>query len=623
MSVSRATPRSRAGGASGQAFRSGGAAGSIGSAPGTSASRAFSPRLRCAIYTRKSTEEGLDQAFNSLDAQREACAAFIVSQAGLGWKLLPGHYDDGGISGGTMERPALQRLLQDIRDRQVDVVVVYKIDRLTRSLADFAKIVEVFDANGVSFVSVTQQFNTTTSMGRLTLNVLLSFAQFEREVTAERIRDKIAASRKKGMWMGGTVPVGYRVENRKLVIDEAAAAEVRMMFERYLELGSVPALARELNGGGEAMDKAPSLIHADTGQGRRRPAKTVSKGKLYYMLANPLYIGWVRHGGETYAGEHQPIIADDLFQAVQSRLTEQAPRSRGIPVQRDVHLLNGLLFDETGDRLSPIHARKAGKRYRYYISSRLKAGRSESGDGWRIPAMEIETIVIGQLKKLLCDKALMSSWMHEVCATASIEVGLAKAEDAASILDAIISSPEDMRAIIHMAIRRIDLAADRIRIAIDMSALADWLVSAVKPADLHPAELQHSRKSRSPAANDADHHIIDLPLAIRKRGIERRLVIEGPFVRRPDRALIDMIARAHAYLDALTDGQGIGRKDVAERFDVHPEDVSRLLPLAFLSPRIVEVILAGRQPADLSVRHLARDTELPMNWADQDKLLGM
>lgn len=267
MSVGRATPRSGAGG--GTAYFNG-------SAPGTSISRSSQPRLRRAIYTRKSTEEGLDQAFNSLDAQREACAAFIVSQAGLGWKLLPGHYDDGGISGGTMERPALQRLLQDICDRQVDVVVVYKIDRLTRSLADFAKIVEVFDTSGVSFVSVTQQFNTTTSMGRLTLNVLLSFAQFEREVTTERIRDKIAASRKKGMWMGGTVPVGYRVENRKLVIDEAAAAEVRMMFERYLELGSVPALARELNGGGEATDKASSLIHADIGQSRRRQARASS-----------------------------------------------------------------------------------------------------------------------------------------------------------------------------------------------------------------------------------------------------------------------------------------------------------------------------------------------------------
>lgn len=274
-----------------------------------------------------------------------------------------------------MERPALQRLLQDIRDRKIDVVVVYKIDRLTRSLMDFSRIVEIFDANTVSFVSVTQQFNTTTSMGRLTLNVLLSFAQFEREVTAERIRDKIAASKKKGMWMGGTVPFGYRVENRKLVIDEAAAAEVRKLFGRYLELGSVPALVRELNDLGGATDGcSSSLLHADTGQGRRRPARAVGRGKLYYMLSNPIYIGLVRHGGNVYPGEHDPIIENNIFEAVQAKLVEQAPRERGTPVQRDIHLLNGLLFDDTGDRLSPIHAGKAGKRYRYYISSRLKTG---------------------------------------------------------------------------------------------------------------------------------------------------------------------------------------------------------------------------------------------------------
>lgn len=282
-----------------------------------------------------------------------------------------------------------------------------------------------------------------------------------------------------------------------------------------------------------------------------------------------------------------------------------APRRQRRSVERDVHLLNGLLFDETGDRLSPIHARKAGKRYRYYISSRLKAGRSESRDGWRIPAIEIETIVLGQLKKLLCNKALVSSWMQEACDPASIETGLAKAEEATGALDATILSSEDMRAILHMAVRRIDLAPNRIRIAIDMSAMTDWLMTTAKPADVHPAELQHSRSSRLPGTADADHHIIDLPLAIRKRGTERRLVIEGPFVRHLDRALIDMVVRADAYLNALTDGQGVGRKDVAEHFGVHPEDVSRLLPLASLSPRIVEAILAGRQPADLSVRHLA------------------
>jgi DNA invertase Pin-like site-specific DNA recombinase len=247
--------------------------------------------VRCAIYTRVSTDQGLDQDFNSLDAQYDASQAYIRSQAHAGWTLIRTKYDDGGFSGGNTERPALQRLLDDIRAGRIDVIVVYKVDRLTRSLADFAKLVELFDKQNVSFVSVTQQFNTTTSMGRLTLNVLLSFAQFEREVTAERIRDKIAASKKKGMWMGGTIPLGYRVENRKLVINEIAALAVRNLFRRYLELGSVPALARELNDRDSADGTIASTLRADNGQGRRRPASMIGKGKLYYMLSNPIYTG--------------------------------------------------------------------------------------------------------------------------------------------------------------------------------------------------------------------------------------------------------------------------------------------------------------------------------------------
>ena len=280
-----------------------------------------SERLRCAVYTRKSTEEGLEQEFNSLDAQREACEAYILSQASLGWKLVVDRYDDGGISGGTLERPALQRVLQDIRDRKVDVVVVYKIDRLTRSLGDFSKIVEVFDVAGASFVSVTQQFNTTTSMGRLTLNVLLSFAQFEREVTAERIRDKIAASKKKGMWMGGSVPLGYRVEARKLIVDEHEASIVRYLFDRYLELKSVRGLAAEASARGFTVRP-----------GRRGPGEGATlvfgRGHLHHLLSNPIYIGSVRHKTQVYAREHQVIVEADTFAAAQLLLTTQAPRRR-------------------------------------------------------------------------------------------------------------------------------------------------------------------------------------------------------------------------------------------------------------------------------------------------------
>ena len=581
-------------------------------ASGSARPSASHPRLRCAIYTRKSTEDGLEQEFNSLDAQREACAALVTSQTGLGWKPVPERYDDGGISGGTMERPALQRLLVDIGDGKIDVVVVYKIDRLTRSLMDFARMVEIFDANNVSFVSVTQQFNTTTSMGRLTLNVLLSFAQFEREVTAERIRDKIAASKKKGMWMGGTIPFGYRVENRKLIIDEAAAAEVRTLFGRYLELGSVPALVRELNDEGRAATTTTttSLIHADTGQGRRRPAKSVVKGKLYYMLSNPIYIGRIRHGGNAYPGEHEPIVENAIFEAVQGKLAEQAPREGGMSVQRDIHLLNGLLFDDTGDRLSPIHAGKKGKRYRYYISSRLKAGRSGQADGWRIPAPEIEAIVLQQIRELLCDRTMLSCWMQEAGYAACIEAGLARAEEGLRLLEAA-SSSRDMHGTIRMAIRRIDLADNRVRIAMDKDAIVNWLAGIA-------AETYGG-------VSHPDLHIIDLPLSIRQRGVERRLVIEGQgtSLRRPDRPLMVMVARAHACLEALTDGQGLSRKEVAKRFGIHPEDVSRVLPLAFLSPRIIEAILIGQQPADLTARHLARNIELPIGWADQSKLLDI
>ena len=601
------------------------------SASATSAARPSQARLRCAVYTRKSTEEGLDQEFNSLDAQREACAAFIASQVGLGWKLVTDRYDDGGISGGTMERPALQRLLQDIRDRKIDVLVVYKIDRLTRSLADFAKIVEVFDAAGASFVSVTQQFNTTTSMGRLTLNVLLSFAQFEREVTAERIRDKIAASKKKGMWMGGTVPFGYRVRERKLVVEDAEAVEVQKLFARYLELGSVPGLARELNDRTGPAGSTLRLIHNDTGQGRRRAAKGVGNGKLYYMLANPIYTGRVRHGAEIHPGEHDAIITDATFEAVQARLADQAPRPRGTPVNRDLHLLNGLVFDETGDRLSPIHATKQGKRYRYYISARLKAGGGEQKDGWRIPASEIEAIVLQQLQRLLADEAMLSTWMHETGYLHCIEAGLAKASKGCGLL-AESAEPNRLRELISRLLRRIDLAKDAIKLTASRGAIVAWLVDT---ASSHTAERDcHASATAVPtdtelvsdnAAADAvdDLHVIELPLAIKQRGVERRLVIEGPHSSRyrPDQTLIDLVARAHVYLDALTGGRE--RQEIANSYGVHPENVSRLLPLAFLSPRILEAILTGQQPADLTARYLTRDIELPILWAAQHRMLGV
>ena len=373
------------------------------------ASRRSARRMRCAIYTRKSSEEGLEQAFNSLDAQREACAAFILSQKHEGWTVLPTLYDDGGFSGGTMDRPALQRLLGDIGAGKVDVVVVYKIDRLTRSLFDFAKIVEAFDARGVSFVSITQQFNTTTSMGRLTLNVLLSFAQFEREVAGERIRDKIAASKKKGMWMGGLPSLGYDVQNRKLVVNEEEALTVLHIFRRYVQLRSVRALQAELDAAG-IRSKRRTLADGTPYGGQK-----LSRGALYLMLQNRIYRGEITHKGNAYPGEHPAIVDKALWDQVQAILAEnRVNRATGSDAKHP-SLLVGLAFDENGERLTPSHAVKKGTRYRYYVSTSLITGAAKDrSKGRRIPAANLETLVITRLRTLLADQgAILDAIQNE------------------------------------------------------------------------------------------------------------------------------------------------------------------------------------------------------------------
>ncbi|UVK55384.1 recombinase family protein [Mesorhizobium sp. AR02] len=562
-------------------------------------------KLRCAVYTRKSSEEGLDQEFNSLDAQREACVAYISSQVGLGWKLISDHYDDGGISGGTLERPALQRLLQDVRDRRIDVVVVYKIDRLTRSLMDFAKIVEIFDASHVSFVSVTQAFNTTSSMGRLTLNVLLSFAQFEREVTAERIRDKIAASRKKGLWMGGRVPLGYEVRDRKLVVSGNDANMVRYLFRRYLELKSVLTLADEVNG--QQRDEAQTEPGSQGGA-RHGPW---SRGKLYYLLSNQLYIGRVKHHVEHFEGEHEAIIDTKEFAKVQELLAEQSPRrQRSSSNATDVHLLTGIVFDETGDRLSPAHASNHGKRYRYYVSARLKNSNSNKNDGWRIPSHELEAIVEHQLRQLLLDRSRLADWIQRYASVGHIQQAL-------DVAEAWIETKAAHETAIPLGsiFERITLSSDNISFQIDRKGLVAMLCDGVA--------YSHDENGLDPEA-EASLFTIDLPVAMRRRGVEVRIVIENDTRqnRAPDAALIDLIARAHLYLAKLTDGSGQSIADVANHCRVHRADISRILPLAFLSPKIVEAILAGRQPADLTVRYLTRLIYMPLAWQDQDAVLG-
>ncbi len=351
-------------------------------------------RVRCAVYTRKSSEEGLEQSFNSLDAQREACEAYILSQRHEGWHVVSTRYDDGGFSGGNMERPGLKNLLDDIAAKRVDTVVVYKVDRLTRSLADFAKIVEQFDKQGISFVSVTQQFNTTTSMGRLTLNVLLSFAQFEREVTGERIRDKIAASKRKGMWMGGVVPLGYDLEDRHLSVNPEEANRVKEIFQAYLAEGCVSKLQIYL----EMKDIRSKKRLSKTGNASGD--NSISRGALYSMLQNRIYLGEIKHKEKSFPGQHPAIIDQSLWDRVQAQFKANLQAERKRPRATSTSLMTGLLYDEAGNRFTPSHATKKGRRYRYYVSQALTQGKKPTGNG-RLPAEEVEELVLSQLAALL------------------------------------------------------------------------------------------------------------------------------------------------------------------------------------------------------------------------------
>jgi len=424
-------------------------------------------KLRCAVYTRKSSEEGLEQGFNSLDAQREACEAYIASQKPEGWVLVPDRYDDGGISGATLERPALKRLLADIEDRRVDVIVVYKIDRLSRALMDFAKLVEVFDRNSVTFVSVTQSFNTTTSMGRLTLNILLSFAQFEREVIGERIRDKFAASRRKGMWMGGFVPLGYDVKDRKLVVNEAEAATVRMIFERFIKIGSATELVRKL--------RAENV--------RGKQGKLIDKGYVYKLLNNRVYIGEAVHKGVAYPGEHQAIIARTLWDRVHTVLRE-SPRKRAANTRAQTPaLLKGLIFGPTGRAMTPAHTRKGGKLYRYYVSTDVLKRDADACTVRRVPAAEIESAVVDQLRGLLrTPEIIVGTWR---AAKSLGDMSEAEVREALHRLDPLWDElfPAEQARIVQLLVERVDVSPDGADIRLRTDGLTNLFADlrAVRP----------------------------------------------------------------------------------------------------------------------------------------------
>jgi len=413
-------------------------------------------KLRCAVYTRKSSEEGLEQEFNSLDAQRESCEAYVVSQRPEGWVLVPDRYDDGGVSGATLERPALKRLLADIEANKVDVVVVYKIDRLSRALMDFAKLVEVFDRNEVTFVSVTQAFNTTTSMGRLTLNILLSFAQFEREVIGERIRDKFAASRRKGMWMGGWAPLGYDIKDRKLIVNEREAEQLRSIFIRFAR-GIPP----------------QQLIAALAKEGTlNKQGKPIEKGYLYRILNNRLYLGEAVHKGTAHPGEHDPLIDRGLWDQVHA-VIDPSPRTRATrALGRTPALLKGLIFGPTGVAMTPTHTRKRGRLYRYYVSTDVIRQGSSPLPIRRVPAAQIEDAVIDQIRAMVqTPEIIVATWR----AARKTLKGLTERQvrDELSRFDALWSElfPAEQARIVQSLVDRVDISAKGVEITLRVEGL--------------------------------------------------------------------------------------------------------------------------------------------------------
>ena len=554
-------------------------------------------KIRCAIYTRKSSEDGLDQDFNSLDAQHEACAAYIASQKHEGWRPLPARYDDGGKSGGTLERPALQQLLQDIQSGRIDMVVVYKIDRLTRSLADFAKLVETLEEAHCSFVSVTQAFNTSSSMGRLTLNVLLSFAQFEREVTAERIRDKIAASKKKGLWMGGVPPLGYDPHpdktRRELVVNDAEAMTVRRLFALYEDFGCLNAVTRQ------ALAEGLRSKHHIFSTGREQGHRPFSRGQIYHILRNPTYLGRIRHKETSFPGTHEAIIAQDLWDRVQARLTATAMRKRGTPVAKtgtqDINIeapLLGKVRDETGDRLTPSHAKKGNRRHRYYVSNRLVSGTPDPS-GWRLPARAFEAAV----GTAITDHLKVLAQRHAVLTTEDL-VALRDASDRVRRLATRIEQGD-----LHQAaslIAQASIAKDHLDIALSPAALSRAL--DLSEDDLAPSFLH-----------------LKAPFHCRRRGAEMK-IIAGSFKPAPDKAMIRALRLAHAWVRQMKAGASI--RQVALRAQKSESYVAHIIPLAFLAPRIQQAIMDGTQPISLTLETLIR-TSIPREWKAQETLFGV
>jgi len=549
---------------------------------------------RCAIYTRKSSEEGLEQSFNSLEAQREACRAFVLSQKHEGWSAINDRYDDGGFSGGTMERPALQQLLADILAGKVNTVVVYKVDRLTRSLTDFSKIIEVFDSNGVSFVSVTQAFNTTTSMGRLTLNVLLSFAQFEREVTGERIRDKIAASKKKGMWMGGVVSLGYDCVDRKLIVNPPEAETVREIFRQYVRLGSVMKLKQHLN-----REQVRSKVRTSKDLGASEGA-TFSRGSLYHLLNNRIYIGETVHRGESYPGQHEAIVPRELWNQASDLLRSNNKTHRSNKSQSTSSMLSGIVFDTKGVRFTPTHAVKSGKRYRYYTSQSSMQKTGETPEITRFPAQELERLVASQGHLLLqspdkCTVALDGSPEKDVAAERARNL-------AKKWPELEISKQHEF---IRTVLRRVVVGQTKIWIEFNPTKLAEALLGH-KPGSVA-------------VAGEPEPNIIKVATDFKplRRGSELCLVVlknsssEGT----PIPSLVKAVAYARDWYEKIVAGEIGTIVELARKSGIGTTYAKRILRYAILSPQITESILSGHHRPDLTLQGLPRT--IPLDWRKQ------
>lgn len=546
--------------------------------------------LRCAIYTRKSSEEGLDQGFNSLDAQREACEAFILSQQHEGWKLEPTFYDDGGYSGGNIERPALKQLLSDIDQKKIQIVVVYKVDRLTRSLADFAKIVELFDAKGISFVSVTQQFNTTSSMGRLTLNVLLSFAQFEREVTGERIRDKIAASKQKGMWMGGYAPIGYVGHERTLIIDEAHASIIRYIYQRYLKLNSIRALKLDLDSSGI---HSPHRAHLG---GREYGGVPFSRGNLQRILSNPVYIGKITHFDKVHSGQHAAIVDDALWDAVQHRLLDNKQFAEQRPQASSDSLLTGILYDSDGQKLSPSHSQKQSRRYRYYLSNQLiNHSKGMVPNAIRIPASEIEITVIN----LLCD------WL----------------QDTDKVIAALNPQPHQIQKLV------VDTQQMSLKLQENKGAQYHFLRRVVDRVVISHNHLSlFVKASVFGLETNTINQLIEIrnDVSLKRCGYAMRLILTNNNAQQvyKDNNLINHLSQAYQWLTLITSGKVQSIKAIAEAENLDQSHVTRIINKSFLAPDIIRAILNGTQPSHLTLKYLKQFRALPNDWTEQKSLLG-